>query len=102
MTVSCMTTSNPAPSTFGARGAIMCLVSQTSPRDRRISTLRYGATRLLRTSTRGGAELLDQHKSAKKGPVMVPAARSALRIIRYLAEHNGPVRAASLARDLDL
>lgn len=32
----------------------------------------------------------------------VPAARSTLRIIRYLAEHSGPVRAASLARDLEL
>lgn len=32
----------------------------------------------------------------------VPAARSTLRIIRYLAGHSGPVRAATMARDLDL
>ncbi len=33
---------------------------------------------------------------------VVPAARSTLRIIRYLAEHSGPVRAATMSRDLDL
>lgn len=32
----------------------------------------------------------------------VPAARSTLRIIRYLAGHSGPVRAATIGRDLDL
>lgn len=32
----------------------------------------------------------------------VPAARSTLRIIRYLAGHSGPVRAATIARDLGL
>lgn len=32
----------------------------------------------------------------------VPAARSALRIIRYLAGHSGPVRAATMGRDLGL
>lgn len=32
----------------------------------------------------------------------VPAARSALRIIRYLAGHSGPVRAATITRDLRL
>jgi len=32
----------------------------------------------------------------------VPAARSTLRIIRYLAAHSGPVRAATVSRDLDL
>lgn len=32
----------------------------------------------------------------------VPAARSTLRIIRYLAEHSGPVRAATIGRNLDL
>lgn len=32
----------------------------------------------------------------------VPAARSTLRIIRYLAEHSGPVRAATIGRDLNL
>lgn len=32
----------------------------------------------------------------------VPAARNALRIIRYLAGHSGPVRAATITRDLDL
>ncbi|HRN30133.1 MAG TPA: helix-turn-helix domain-containing protein, partial [Terrimesophilobacter sp.] len=32
----------------------------------------------------------------------VPAARSALRIIRYLAGHSGPVRAATIARNLEL
>lgn len=40
----------------------------------------------------------------RKGERMstVPAARSTLRIIRYLAGHSGPVRAATIARDLDL
>ena len=33
---------------------------------------------------------------------VVPAARSTLRIIRYLAEHSGPVRAAAMSRDLGL
>ena len=33
---------------------------------------------------------------------VVPAARSTLRIIRYLAGHSGPVRAATISRDLDL
>lgn len=32
----------------------------------------------------------------------VPAARSTLRIIRYLAGHSGPVRAATMGRDLGL
>ena len=32
----------------------------------------------------------------------VPAARSTLRIIRYLAGHSGPVRAATMSRDLGL
>ncbi|WP_349897170.1 IclR family transcriptional regulator [Parafrigoribacterium soli] len=32
----------------------------------------------------------------------VPAAREALRIIKYLASHSGPVRAATICRDLDL
>ncbi|WP_168626959.1 IclR family transcriptional regulator [Cryobacterium sp. BB307] len=32
----------------------------------------------------------------------VPAARSALRIIRHLAERSGPVRAATIARELEL
>lgn len=32
----------------------------------------------------------------------VPAARSTLRIIRYLAGHSGPVRAATISRDLNL
>ncbi|MEO6942655.1 MAG: IclR family transcriptional regulator [Terrimesophilobacter sp.] len=32
----------------------------------------------------------------------VPAARSTLRIIRYLAGHSGPVRAATMSRDLAL
>ncbi len=32
----------------------------------------------------------------------VPAARSTLRVIRYLAGHSGPVRAATMARDLGL
>jgi DNA-binding IclR family transcriptional regulator len=32
----------------------------------------------------------------------VPAARSTLRIIRYLAGHSGPVRAATIGRDLKL
>lgn len=32
----------------------------------------------------------------------VPAARSTLRIIRYLAAHSGPVRAATIARELTL
>ncbi len=32
----------------------------------------------------------------------VPAARSTLRIIRYLAGHSGPVRAATISRDLGL
>lgn len=32
----------------------------------------------------------------------VPAARSTLRIIRYLAGHSGPVRAVTMARDLGL
>lgn len=32
----------------------------------------------------------------------VPAARSTLRIIRYLAGHSGPVRAATMSRDLDV
>lgn len=32
----------------------------------------------------------------------VPAARSTLRIIRYLAGHSGPVRAATISRDLRL
>lgn len=32
----------------------------------------------------------------------VPAARSALRVIRYLAGHSGPVRAATMSRDLEL
>src|SRR5690606_34571100 len=32
----------------------------------------------------------------------VPAARSTLRIIRHLAGHSGPVRAASIARDLGI
>ncbi len=31
---------------------------------------------------------------------MVPAARNTLRIIRYLAGHSGPVRAATISRDL--
>lgn len=33
---------------------------------------------------------------------VVPAARSTLRIIRYLAGHSGPVRAATISRDLEL
>ncbi|MBX3068621.1 MAG: helix-turn-helix domain-containing protein, partial [Cryobacterium sp.] len=37
-----------------------------------------------------------------KKPTEVPAARGALRIIRYLAAHNGPVRAATMARELGL
>jgi DNA-binding IclR family transcriptional regulator len=32
----------------------------------------------------------------------VPAARDALRIVKYLAGHGGPVRAATITRDLDL
>lgn len=32
----------------------------------------------------------------------VPAARSTLRVIRYLAGHSGPVRAATISRDLGL
>jgi DNA-binding IclR family transcriptional regulator len=32
----------------------------------------------------------------------VPAARDALRIVKYLAGHSGPVRAATITRDLDL
>lgn len=32
----------------------------------------------------------------------VPAARHTLRIIRYLAGHSGPVRAATISRDLEL
>lgn len=32
----------------------------------------------------------------------VPAARHTLRVIRYLAGHSGPVRAARISRDLDL
>lgn len=33
---------------------------------------------------------------------IAPAAQSTLRIIRYLAGHSGPVRAATISRDLDL
>lgn len=33
---------------------------------------------------------------------VVPAARNTLRIIRYLAGHSGPVRAATISRDMDL
>jgi DNA-binding IclR family transcriptional regulator len=32
----------------------------------------------------------------------VPAARDALRIVKYLASHSGPVRAATITRDLEL
>lgn len=32
----------------------------------------------------------------------VPAARDVLRIVKYLAGHSGPVRAATITRDLDL
>src|ERR1700710_501385 len=32
----------------------------------------------------------------------MPAARNTLRVLRYLAKRSGPVRASTLARDLDL
>ena len=32
----------------------------------------------------------------------IPAARNTLAVLRYLAAHSGPVRASTLARDLDM